>query len=850
VIRRVVLSDMHSGVASAATNTDPIARLEQLRAKQERIQRLQASALKRSGVISGDTTTVNANAGEMAALDPLPVPPRPPLGREVTIALEDAPNVALAGVAATVVTTGKIMDDSGAGGSGAVAVVTTTQHTKGESGRGIDPSDDPLHHSQLGAKKPSAGPGRNHFSHERRRLVEEPQALSLAALRADGSHLETVDEGGCTATLLTTVFLLRAAPLDSGGIKSFVTILASLVFACQAGYALKLVRNAAETDHHDLAGFIREGYMTLDFAQLGNITDCAALILKWPTSSTFVEQLQEQEGLNNTAIDEGRCHLAMSREFLNRFEEIQAFGLSEDLQDLPVCLTASGLENGSINMVAGMLIVAVTVILGLVEQLSGTYALQSVKLVFVCVASILFHVGLAGMLLIASRQRIATVANDFWSVVEAAVTVFLVVELDDLVLFCVRRHPAVHHELMQLHVGKISANHNAANRPPTETFSNNLFLCELLRIPSKSLPARLGRDSLGQPKASALLLPDHQQHEAPSTEECLCWCGWLLQPIVWIRSAVPLAPYKFFVEWMCWWATFSLIGSSILDLVQLTCPQGRDARGWIHELAVYTTFCGNTVALGVFTTMDLKRVLAPDLDLLLDLDKLRNSVTSAMSQSPRSIASKVTNSVANIFRDGRTGSTGATIDNATPSPNDGSARASGLRAPTNPKIEVKVDKTSAITRQPSENSSNSPSAAQRQWRKVTGVTRMGLALGKAAANNLAQTTLKVGKVAAQTTMSVGKAAVNSARKVNRGDLARAIVYYASVWTFVIAYGSLLLAEADTETEMKILFPMGFALAVVKFWLVPTVDWARWCRDKSSAVQASAEPLAAALATNV
>eukprot|EP01047_Picozoa_sp_COSAG01_P084820 COSAG01_NODE_18368_length_1080_cov_6.233435_2_plen_59_part_01 len=59
---------MHSGVASAATNTDPIARLEQLRAKQERIQRLQASALKRSGVISGDTTTVNANAGEMAAL--------------------------------------------------------------------------------------------------------------------------------------------------------------------------------------------------------------------------------------------------------------------------------------------------------------------------------------------------------------------------------------------------------------------------------------------------------------------------------------------------------------------------------------------------------------------------------------------------------------------------------------------------------------------------------------------------------------------------------------------------------------------------------------------------------------
>ena len=38
------------------------------------------------------------------------------------------------------------------------------------------------------------------------------------------------------------------------------------------------------------------------------------------------------------------------------------------------------------------------------------------------------------------------------AVTETAVTVFLVVELDDLVLFCVKRHPAVHAALCLLKV--------------------------------------------------------------------------------------------------------------------------------------------------------------------------------------------------------------------------------------------------------------------------------------------------------------------------------------------------------------------------------------------------------------
>jgi hypothetical protein len=61
-------------------------------------------------------------------------------------------------------------------------------------------------------------------------------------------------------------------------------------------------------------------------------------------------------------------------------------------------------------MVAGMLIVSATVLLGVVEQISGMYALRDTKSTAVVAVMIFFHLLLAFTLLIASRRRIATVA--------------------------------------------------------------------------------------------------------------------------------------------------------------------------------------------------------------------------------------------------------------------------------------------------------------------------------------------------------------------------------------------------------------------------------------------------------
>jgi hypothetical protein len=117
-----------------------------------------------------------------------------------------------------------------------------------------------------------------------------------------------------------------------------------------------------------------------------------------------------------------------------------------------------------------MLIVAATVLLGLVEQLSGIYTVVRPRSCATVVLAVFFHVGLAGVLLMASRRRIATVANDFWAVMEAAVTVFLVVELDDLVLFCVKRHPVVHHSLACIRVLALNGWHQDKQTYPCSSY--------------------------------------------------------------------------------------------------------------------------------------------------------------------------------------------------------------------------------------------------------------------------------------------------------------------------------------------------------------------------------------------
>jgi hypothetical protein len=164
----------------------------------------------------------------------------------------------------------------------------------------------------------------------------------------------------------------------------------------------------ARRDGDDIKVFLLEGYLDLKCVFSGHLNSpdeapfagCAALsdICTLNTSVT------------GTGVESIGCRLGMADAFDTEFTLRKASGNSTDVPDLPVCLTDLGLGNGSINMVAGMLIVSATVLLGVVEQISGMYALRDAKSTVVVGLMIMFHVLLACTLLIASRRRIATVA--------------------------------------------------------------------------------------------------------------------------------------------------------------------------------------------------------------------------------------------------------------------------------------------------------------------------------------------------------------------------------------------------------------------------------------------------------
>jgi hypothetical protein len=54
---------------------------------------------------------------------------------------------------------------------------------------------------------------------------------------------------------------------------------------------------------------------------------------------------------------------------------------------------------------------------------------------------------------------------------------------------------------------------------------------------------------------------------AAIVDQCSRRCALLFVPLRWIRGAVELAPYRFFVEWLCWSVTFGLMGNAIAGVL-------------------------------------------------------------------------------------------------------------------------------------------------------------------------------------------------------------------------------------------------------------------------------------------
>jgi hypothetical protein len=353
--------------------------------------------------------------------------------------------------------------------------------------------------------------------HDEIMLIDPGAELQRTTTAERVSH-EMIDVGPddidmACSTLLTTVFLLWAAPTiaTSRPMMSLVLVLAIVVFTAQLLFTIKLVGNASDPNEANVREQLIEGWLDLRDVQC----------------SDFVNMTVRE--LPPAAV----CRLAMADMLRNEFDDRRSSGESTDIQDLTVCLTDDGLTNGAVNMVAGMLIVSATVLLGLVEQISGVYAIpcvgpsrrRSTHTLAAVFAMIAFHVGLACTLLVAARRRIVTEANGFWGVMEASVTVFLVTELDDLVLYCVKRHPVVQRVLAPLRVQQLDA--------------------AQLVVPGVS------------PCTGRLLVPARAAGGRPAPAS-----PFLFQPMVWVRTAVDLLPYQYSVEWICLSATFGLMGDA------------------------------------------------------------------------------------------------------------------------------------------------------------------------------------------------------------------------------------------------------------------------------------------------
>ncbi len=249
-----------------------------------------------------------------------------------------------------------------------------------------------------------------------------PSKTELSGDIAEAENL--LPETACsTLAALTAVFIhSRAVPRGAVCIMVAVTV---LILCVQTMCAFKLYRNAGQhSDPDQLKIFVLDGYMRLNNASATAVcgTEPATINISSPG-----------------------CKLAMGEAVGDIFDTLRASGRPTGLHDLSICLTADGLLNGAVNMAAGLFIVGLSVARELVEVGGARYATVGVSIfgrsfawVWITGSATVF---VNILLVTASLERTLGLANDFWSVVETAVAVFLVTQVDDLACFCALNHP-------------------------------------------------------------------------------------------------------------------------------------------------------------------------------------------------------------------------------------------------------------------------------------------------------------------------------------------------------------------------------------------------------------------------
>ena len=255
----------------------------------------------------------------------------------------------------------------------------------------------------------------------------------------------------------------------------------------------------------------------------------------------------------------------------------------------------------------------------------------------------------------------------------------------------------------------------------------------------------------------------------------------LFQPMEWMRTAVELSPYQYFVEWVCWAATFGLMGSSTVDLVRMTCVD-IDRMNWesklVFNLAMVSNFTGNVLALMCFTIYDVRILFKESSDAAKRAKELDRIAKEQELERVRAEAAA-------------------------------EQAATKIKAHSTASFEVEIVEATAVGKLKGRGRQASTAALGASTAALKSLGRVASAASTAASNS---------------------AAAGTVLNLDRGKLGRAVVFYSAIWLYVGVHTSIIYAsDLSAASEREVLMPVGGLCLFVGLYLVPRGNWSKWCR---------------------
>ena len=397
------------------------------------------------------------------------------------------------------------------------------------------------------------------------------------------SEIEPADVG--CETIGTTVSLLWNAPSVSLFTKAFVLLICVLCFTLQLMLVLKLYRNGYAVNASVIADFIRE-----DFMQISSAASCppdsSGTQCRLTNADLFVEQ-QDARSANPDL----------------RNERVDFFRRDDDLEGRPsfICFTEAGLQNGFGNIAMCMLIVITTVMRDAFEAVAVSYTISHDRGIRTLLSVLwgavvgIFHAVLLFYSLSASFRIMSHQSNSLWACLEASVSIFLVSQIDDSLLYCILRHPEIIDDLERLGVREVTRDLMVDGKrlPPRtkhlvsrRSFVN--FKKDGRDMRKAEREGRLGQmaEEMSSPRAGETGEDDEEQYFDTGAT--------LIVPTEWVRHSAggtTPTPYRNFLELVLWYFFTVLLGNRLIKYCDFACVEVADELSlrWWAETVLHDT---------------------------------------------------------------------------------------------------------------------------------------------------------------------------------------------------------------------------------------------------------------------